>query len=173
MDSSLREGNKMRIIDPHVHVWKNDPQFPWARERNHPREDATPEMLLDLMKENGVEKTVIVQVIHYMWDNSYAADAIKRYPNKFMGVCCINPEDPAAPDHLSEWTEGHGFHYEPEKYKRWTLKGMLDLKHDVLIAEELWDFIGGEGTYIELLNTCEEACIELRDEIDQYFKQFG
>ena len=46
----------MRIIDPHVHVWKNDPQFPWARERNHPREDATPEMLLDLMEANGVEK---------------------------------------------------------------------------------------------------------------------
>ncbi len=100
----------MRIIDPHVHVWKNDPQFPWARERNHPREDATPEMLLDLMEENGVEKTVIVQVIHYMWDNSYAADAIKRYPNKFMGVCRINPEDPAAPEHLTKWTEDHGFH---------------------------------------------------------------
>ena len=100
----------MRIIDPHVHVWKNDPQFPWARERNHPSEDATSEMLLDLMEENGVEKTVIVQVIHYLWDNSYAADAIKRYPNKFMGVCRINPEDPAAPDHLSKWTEEHGFH---------------------------------------------------------------
>lgn len=63
--------------------------------------------------------------------------------------------------------------YEPEKYKRWTLKGMLDLEHDVLIAEELWDFIGGEGTYVELLNAFEEAGIELRDEIDQYFKQFG
>ena len=46
----------MRIIDPHVHVWKNDPRFPWAPETtNPPTEDATPEMLLQLMADNGVE----------------------------------------------------------------------------------------------------------------------
>lgn len=101
----------MRIIDPHVHVWKNDPQFPWAPETTSPpAEDATAEMLLELMAANGVEKTVLVQVIHYRWDNRYAADAMKRYPDKFMGVCRINPEDPDAPDHLSRWTEEEGFH---------------------------------------------------------------
>ena len=62
------------------------------------------------MEANGVEKTVLVQVIHYLWDNSYAADAMKRYPDKFMGVCRINPEDPDAPDHLSRWTEEESFH---------------------------------------------------------------
>ncbi len=101
----------MRIIDPHVHVWKNDPQFPWAPETTSPpEEDATAETLLELMAANGVEKTVLVQVIHYRWDNRYAADAMKRYPDKFMGVCRINPEDPDAPDHLSRWTEEDGFH---------------------------------------------------------------
>ena len=101
----------MRIIDPHVHVWKNDPQFPWAPETTSPpEEDASAEMLLELMAANGVEKTVLVQVIHYRWDNSYAADTMKRYPDKFMGVCRINPEDPDAPDHLSRWTEEDGFH---------------------------------------------------------------
>ena len=92
----------MKIIDPHVHVWKNDPRFPWApNRRNPPAEDAAPEMLLELMEANGVERTVLVQVIHYLWDNSYAADAMKRYPDKFMGVCRINPEDPDAPDQLT------------------------------------------------------------------------
>ena len=62
--------------------------------------------------------------------------------------------------------------YEPERYERWTLKGMLDLNHDVLIAEELWDFIGGEGTYADLLDAFEQAGIELRPEIDSYFAQF-
>jgi L-fuconolactonase len=101
----------MRIIDPHVHVWKNDPAFPWAPETVHPpSHDATPEMLLELMAASGVEKTVLVQVIHYRWDNRYTAEALKRYPDKFMGVCRVNPEDPAAPDHLSYWTEQHGFH---------------------------------------------------------------
>lgn len=101
----------MRIIDPHVHVWKNDSRYPWAPETTHPpTEDATAEMLLELMAANGVEKTVLVQVIHYRWDNSYAAAVMKQYPDKFMGVCRINPEDPGAPEHLDYWTAEHGFH---------------------------------------------------------------
>ena len=63
--------------------------------------------------------------------------------------------------------------YEPKPYERWTLKGMLDLDHEVLVAEKLWDFLGGEGTYAILLDAFEIAGIELRDEIDSYFKQFG
>ena len=62
--------------------------------------------------------------------------------------------------------------YEPGPYKRWTLKGMLDLDHEVLIAEELWDFLGGEGSYADLLDAFEMAGIELRPEIDSYFAQF-
>ena len=62
--------------------------------------------------------------------------------------------------------------YEPKPYERWTLKGMLDLQRETLIAEELWNFIGGEGTYEELLNAFEDAGIELRCEIDNYFKKF-
>lgn len=101
----------MRIIDPHVHVYKNDPAYPWAPEtRTPPKEDATPEMLLRLMEANGVEKTVLVQVIHYRWDNRFVADTLRRYPDRFMGVCRVNPEDPAAPDHLRRWVEEHGLH---------------------------------------------------------------
>ena len=61
------------------------------------------------MNRNGVQKTVLVQVIHYRWDNSFTAKAMREYPNTFMGVCRVNPEDPAAPDHLSYWTEEHSF----------------------------------------------------------------
>ena len=62
--------------------------------------------------------------------------------------------------------------YEPKPYRRWTQKGMLDPNHEILIAKGLWDFIGGEGTYTELLNAFEDAGIELRDEIDNYFQKF-
>ena len=106
-----RKGFPLRIIDPHVHVWKNDPAFPWPAENaKPPSEDRTAEDLLALMDAHGVEKTVLVQVIHYRWDNSYVADVIKRYPDKFMGVGRVNPEDPAAADHVSMWTEEHGLH---------------------------------------------------------------
>src|SRR5437667_8593381 len=98
------------IIDPHVHVWKRDRRYPWAKETERPPEkDATPEMLLDLMQANGVARTVIIQVIHYRWDNRYAADVLKRYPKNFHGVARVNPEDPAAPDHLSKLVEDQGF----------------------------------------------------------------
>ena len=93
-----------RIIDPHVHVWKHDPQFPFAQGANVPARDAAPETLLDLMKTNGVSKTVIIQVIHYKYDNSFLASVLKRYPGTFQGVCRVDPLDPAAPDHLSQHT---------------------------------------------------------------------
>ncbi len=93
------------IIDPHVHVWKHDPQFPFAPGANVPARDATPEMLLALMKANGVVRTVIIQVIHYRYDNRFLAAVLKQYPGTFHGVCRVDPLDPAAPDHLSRLTE--------------------------------------------------------------------
>ena len=66
---------------------KHDPAFPFAKEAHPPAEDASAEMLLELMRANGVSRTVIIQVIHYRWDNSYLADVLKRYPQQFKGVC--------------------------------------------------------------------------------------
>ncbi len=107
---ALKGATKYRVIDPHVHVWKKDPRYPWAKETTRPPDnDATPEMLLGLMKANGVDKTVIIQVIHYRWDNSYLADVLKQYPNYFLGVCRVNPESPAAPDDLSRLVEQQKF----------------------------------------------------------------
>jgi predicted TIM-barrel fold metal-dependent hydrolase len=97
-----------RILDPHVHVWKHDPQYPFAEGAHVPDRDAAPETLLELMKANGVSKTVIIQVIHYRYDNRFLAGVLKRYPGTFQGVCRVDPLDPAAPDHLSRLT-GQGF----------------------------------------------------------------
>jgi predicted TIM-barrel fold metal-dependent hydrolase len=101
----------MHIIDPHVHVWKNDPQYPWPKEvKDPPKEDALPGTLLELMKANGVEKTVIVHPIHYRWDCRYAGDVIKAQPGRFMGVCRVNPKADTAADDLSRWVRDYGFH---------------------------------------------------------------
>lgn len=63
--------------------------------------------------------------------------------------------------------------YEPKSYNRWTMRGMFDLKNEILIADELWDFIGGEGAYQDLLNCFEQAGIELRPEIDAHFAKYS
>lgn len=63
--------------------------------------------------------------------------------------------------------------YEPELYNRWTMKGMIDIDNELKVADEFWDFIGGKGTYKDLLDCFERIGIELRDEIDTYFKRFN
>lgn len=62
--------------------------------------------------------------------------------------------------------------YEPNPYERWTLKGMLDLDNELKVAEEFWNFLGGEGAYSDLLDCFERVGIELRPEIDKYFSKF-
>ncbi len=62
--------------------------------------------------------------------------------------------------------------YEPAPYQRWTMKGMLDLKEELVVAEEFWGLLGGNGAYEELLNCFEKVGIELRPEIDNYFNEF-
>lgn len=106
---SLGAAPNYRIVDSHVHVWKHDPKYPFAEGAKVPPEDATVDMLLALMKANGVAKTVIIQVIHYKFDNSYVADVLKLHPSTFHGVARVDPLDPAAPDHLSDLVERQRF----------------------------------------------------------------
>lgn len=63
--------------------------------------------------------------------------------------------------------------YEPEPYTRWTMRGMLDLDNELKVADEFWDFLGGKGTYKDLLDCFERVGVELRGEIDDYFKRFN
>lgn len=63
--------------------------------------------------------------------------------------------------------------YEPKPYERWTMAGMLDLKDELKVADEFWDFLGGKGSYEMLLKAFEEVGIEMRSEIDEYFAKFN
>lgn len=101
----------VEIIDPHVHVWKNDLRYPWPAElANPPMEDALPEELRRMMRQHGVARTVIVHVIHYQWDCRYAGDVIREHPEQFMGVCRVDPESPEAVEQLDHWVRDYGFH---------------------------------------------------------------
>lgn len=62
--------------------------------------------------------------------------------------------------------------YEPKPYNRWTMRGMIDLENELKVAEEFWDFLGGKGTYKDLLTCFEQVGIEMREEIDRYFSRF-
>lgn len=62
--------------------------------------------------------------------------------------------------------------YAPKPYSRWTMAGMLDMKSELKVAEEFWNFLGGQGAYSDLLDCFESVGIEMREEIDDYFLKF-
>jgi len=62
--------------------------------------------------------------------------------------------------------------YEPKPYERWTMQGMIDTTTELKVANEFWDFLGGVGTYEQLLDIFERVGIELRPEIDAYFGKY-
>jgi type II restriction enzyme len=86
----------------------------------------------------------------------WTAIALKEQPKRKVQTLIAIPYNP----------------YEPKPYERWTLKGMLDLEHELKVAEEFWDFLGGPGAYQDLLDCFEVAGQELRGEIDSYFAKF-
>ncbi|HZQ42505.1 MAG TPA: amidohydrolase family protein [Acidobacteriaceae bacterium] len=94
------------LVDSHVHVWQADPRFPFAPGANVPPHiDASPASLLEKMHANNIARTVLIQVIHYKWDNRFLVATLHAHPRKFAAVCRVDPQDPAAPDHLSFWTQ--------------------------------------------------------------------
>jgi L-fuconolactonase len=102
------------VIDTHVHVIAPDesayPLTPmtlsgaWYREA-----PCSAEGLLDAMDASGVARAILVQPLGaYSYDNRYTADSAERHPDRFVGVCCVDPkgEDPVGA--LSYWVRERG-----------------------------------------------------------------
>jgi L-fuconolactonase len=104
------------IVNTHVHVVSDDQQkylrkvIPGApaflREWVH---DMTAETLLSLNAQAGIDKTVLVQAYSaYKYDNSYVADCAAKYPDRFTGVCILDPTESDTPDELTYWVKQRG-----------------------------------------------------------------
>ncbi len=61
--------------------------------------------------------------------------------------------------------------YHPEPYSRFTEQGVVEHKTEFLIAEEYWDFLGGSGTYEELLEIFDEVGKEFKDKIQEKIRE--
>ena len=97
------------IIDTHLHVWSDDfGTYPFADGRSD-REAAPVELLNDTMAAAGVDRAVIVQPIHYLYDNSYVAACLRRFPGKFAAVGLVDRQAPDAPDQLERLVKEDGF----------------------------------------------------------------
>ena len=101
----------MKIIDSHLHVWSNDTnQYPLNPERpTLPKGNATAEFLLECLDEAGVAGALIVQPIVYGFDHRYVTECLRKWPDRFVGMCLINPKNPNAPAELERLVKEEGY----------------------------------------------------------------
>ena len=120
----------MEIIDAHAHIYERLTGYgprgearaigkgmvEWAtgeRERFLREVDGdtgfSPERLLQLMDEGGISHAVLLQGSNYGFQNSYIAEAVKKYPTRFTGAGSFDPYCAAAPKIFSHLTEALGF----------------------------------------------------------------
>ncbi|MEH0007620.1 MAG: TdeIII family type II restriction endonuclease [Flavobacteriales bacterium] len=63
--------------------------------------------------------------------------------------------------------------YHPKPYSRFTEVDMMDPPNDFLVGSEYWDFIGGKGSFTELLKTFDEVGKAFKAQLDQKFEQIA
>lgn len=113
----------MVIMDTHVHVITDDREN-YPRVHDTERAGTVPSItdigqtewpvvdeaeLLATMDANGIDHATLVQTyFFYEYDNSYTVDVARRHPDRFAGICILDPLDPASPDALSDLVENQG-----------------------------------------------------------------
>lgn len=63
--------------------------------------------------------------------------------------------------------------YHPQPYSRFTEVGMMNQPNDFLVGDEYWNFIGGDNTFPQLLETFDEVGKEFKEKLRQKFKKIA
>jgi len=96
------------IIDAHLHVWDETAagKDPGAMRVGYsPQAQAPLELFCEYMDEAGVDRAVFVQPWFFHWDNGYMAGCVERDPERFRGVCVVDPRGAQAAAELRKWRD--------------------------------------------------------------------
>ncbi|MEM3047557.1 MAG: amidohydrolase family protein, partial [Candidatus Bathyarchaeia archaeon] len=100
----------MKVVDSHLHVWSPDfARYPFGGSDELKRLDASAERLLRCMDEAGVAGALIVQPIVYRWNHRYVTSCLRRWSDRFRGMCLVDPSDPKAPEALERLVREDGY----------------------------------------------------------------
>ncbi len=99
----------MRVIDAHLHVWgTGEDGLPFADGRQ-PTARADTDFLLECMDAAGVAGSLIIQPIVYKFDHRYVTQALRAHPDRFRGMCLVDPTHDDPVGQLRRWRdEGYG-----------------------------------------------------------------
>ena len=78
------------VVDSHLHVWNGTAAGLDAGPMKigySAQATASVELFMDYMDEAGVDRAVFVQPWFYHWDNRYMVSCLRRFPDRFRGVC--------------------------------------------------------------------------------------
>ena len=106
---ATQPAGKRTIVDAQVHLWKaNGPDYPWnSGAKPQLPEPFTVERVIPLMDEAGVDRVVIVPpALNEV--NSYALEAVRRYPGRFAVMGRIPLQDPKSAALLPGWKNQPG-----------------------------------------------------------------
>jgi len=106
---ATQPAGKRTIVDAQVHLWKaSGPDYPWTTgAKPQLPEPFTVERVLPLMDEAGVDRVVIVPpALNDV--NTYALDAVRRYPSRFAVMGRIPLQDPKSAALLPKWKDQPG-----------------------------------------------------------------
>ena len=109
-DGARADDRRPPVIDTHLHCFagKDDPRFPYHPEGPYqPAEPATPEHLLECMKEAGVDHAVVVHPEPYRDDHRYLEHCLEVGGGKLKGTCLFFADRPGSLDRMAELVKRH------------------------------------------------------------------
>ena len=120
----------MEIIDAHAHIyerlcgygprgearaigggmveWATGQKDPFLKPE-HGEYGFCPEKLIELMGEAGVSRAVLLQASNYGFQNSYTAEAVRKYPDRFTGAGTFDPYALKSQEIFENLTNNYGF----------------------------------------------------------------
>lgn len=125
----------MLVVDAQVHVWGADtPDRPWPPGRAHQAQKpyaVTKDMVLDGMKEAGVDRVVLVPPSWEGDRNDLALEAARRHPDRFAVMGRLPVEKPESRARVDAWKTQPGmlgmrFTFHTELQKPWLTDGTAD-----------------------------------------------
>lgn len=105
------------------------------------------------LTKNGVNTYISIKTVKPNLDQSEKAK---------KDMLLLNAGDPVGKTYFALYYNPYG--ESKKSYQHSTLKGIFDIANDdcILLGKEYWDFLGGKGTYEELIEDFEVVGIETR-----------
>jgi predicted TIM-barrel fold metal-dependent hydrolase len=165
------------VVDCHAHVYSDDESTYPTIEKPYRTPDGkgTVDHLRREMKDNRVTHATAIQTsTFYRWDNRFLADSSLRNRDFMIGVCTLDPDDPASPALLEKYVREsnvRGMRSIPAKSGRlddpgvnalWATAERLGIVINVLVNREKTGEVEGLARRHPSLRLVIDHCLNLK-----------